>query len=124
MPKFPSDINSFHQWIGERNEPVSDTARFIAERAAGIDGKINAFTRIDADKIAADTALSLKEEKGSSKLKGLPVGIKGNICIKDTLTTCSSRILEGFVAPYNATVIEKLLEAGAMLFPGLMRYHV
>ena len=43
-----------------------------------------------------------------SKFAGIPIGIKDNMCITGTKTTCSSKMLENFVAPYNATVIEKL----------------
>ncbi|MDP2942414.1 MAG: Asp-tRNA(Asn)/Glu-tRNA(Gln) amidotransferase subunit GatA, partial [Candidatus Omnitrophota bacterium] len=49
------------------------------------------------------------------KLKGIPVAIKDNICVEGELTTCASKILKGFRPPYNATVIDKLLNAGAIL---------
>ena len=45
-----------------------------------------------------------------SSLAGIPIGIKDNMCTKGVKTTCSSRMLENFVAPYNATVVEKLNE--------------
>ena len=51
------------------------------------------------------------------KFAGIPIGIKDNMCIKDTKTTCSSKMLENFVAPYDATVIEKL-KAEDMIFLG------
>lgn len=51
-----------------------------------------------------------KTGKTVSKLAGIPIGIKDNMCIKGTKTTCSSKMLENFVAPYNATVIEKINE--------------
>jgi len=47
-------------------------------------------------------------------LAGIPVAIKDNMCIKGVRTTCSSKILESFVSPYNATVIEKLKGADAV----------
>ena len=45
----------------------------------------------------------------------IPIGIKDNMCIIDNETTCCSQILKGFKAPYNATVIDKLKESGAIL---------
>ncbi|MFH1621824.1 MAG: Asp-tRNA(Asn)/Glu-tRNA(Gln) amidotransferase subunit GatA [Candidatus Omnitrophota bacterium] len=49
-------------------------------------------------------------------LKGLPIAIKDNICTKEYLTTCSSHILSGFQSPYDATVIEKLKNKGALIY--------
>jgi len=47
-------------------------------------------------------------------LAGIPIAIKDNICIKEYPTTCSSKVLAGFVPPYDATVTTKLLQAGAL----------
>ncbi len=49
------------------------------------------------------------------RLSGVPIAIKDNICVKNELTTCASRILSGFRPPYDATVITRLKEAGAVL---------
>ena len=49
-------------------------------------------------------------------MDGIPVSIKDNICVKDEKTTCASRILENFVAPYDAFIIERLKSAGMVLF--------
>lgn len=53
-----------------------------------------------------------KIENNKSKLAGIPIGIKDNICTKGVKTTCSSRMLENFVAPYDATVMEKINAEG------------
>ena len=52
--------------------------------------------------------LARKNGEIVGKYAGIPIGIKDNMCITGTKTTCSSKMLEHFVAPYNATVIEKL----------------
>ncbi len=51
-----------------------------------------------------------------SPLWGVPIAVKDNICVETEEITCASRILKGFIAPYNATVIEKLLDAGAVIY--------
>lgn len=69
------------------------------------DKKLNAIAHFDKDKAI--------ERSGSSK--GLPVFVKDNICVKDELTTCCSKILKGFKPPYNATVINRLLKEDFVL---------
>ena len=54
----------------------------------------------------------IKSEEISSELAGIPIGIKDNICTKGIKTTCSSKMLENFVAPYNATVMDKINNKG------------
>ena len=62
----------------------------------------------DAIKKAKQVDEDRKAGKQLSKFAGIPIGIKDNMCITGIKTTCGSKMLENFVAPYNATVIEKL----------------
>ena len=66
---------------------------------------------IDADEI--DSKIASGETLGP--LAGVPISIKDNLCTRGIETTCSSKILEGWKPPYDATVIEKLKEAGAVI---------
>ncbi len=52
----------------------------------------------------------------NSPLRGVPIAIKDNICVEGLEVTCASKILKNFVSPYHATVIEKLLDAGAVVY--------
>ncbi len=52
----------------------------------------------------------------SSPLWGVPIALKDNICVEGLQITCASKVLENFISPYNATVVEKLLNAGAVLY--------
>ena len=60
-----------------------------------------------------DNKIALGEDVGV--LGGVPIVIKDNINMVDTKTTCSSKFLQNYVSPYNATVVQKLLDAGAVI---------
>ena len=88
-------------------EIVKAYAKRIEEKEKDVDAFIT---------ITTDEALKKAKEKDKNGLKGdldgIPIGIKDNINVKGTRTTCASKMLENFVSPYDATVIEKLNEAG------------
>ena len=62
---------------------------------------------------AVDAKLAAGEIAGP--LAGVPVAIKDNLATQEMTTTCSSKILEGFISPYDATVVQKLQAAGAII---------
>jgi aspartyl-tRNA(Asn)/glutamyl-tRNA(Gln) amidotransferase subunit A len=78
----------------------------LIKRTLAIDDKVKAFVLVNKNALASNR---------TGKLAGIPVTIKDNICVKGEDTTCGSRILKGFKPPYDATVIRKLKEAGAVL---------
>ena len=81
------------------------------------DPSIRAYLSVLEEKAMGQAAETDRRRAGGetlSPLAGVPAGIKDNICTKGVTTTCASRMLEQFVPPYNAHVIEKLAEAGAV----------
>jgi aspartyl-tRNA(Asn)/glutamyl-tRNA(Gln) amidotransferase subunit A len=86
-----------------------------------VDGEVKAFLSYDAaDALAqaeaADKALAAGETHAQRPLLGVPIGIKDVIAVKGQPLNCGSRILGKFVSPYDATVIQKLKAAGAVVF--------
>ncbi len=75
----------------------------------------NLVTEDHAGAIAAAVDEAVTSGKDPGPLAGVPVAYKDNICTRNIATTCSSRILEGWQPPYNATVVERLQAAGAVI---------
>ena len=93
-----------------------EVSKAFLERAKALNPKLNAFLVLFekealAQAQAADKAVA---EGKKPRLAGVPVAIKDNINIKGAPTTCSSKILAGYVSPYDATVIAKLRAEGAV----------
>ena len=81
------------------------------ERINEKENEVKAFVTItdeDAVEKAKKIDDDIKNGKEVSKLSGIPIGIKDNICTKNVKTTCSSKMLENFVSPYDATVMNKI----------------
>ena len=96
----------------EKGETTSEEiTKSYFKRIKEVEPKVKAYVST-LEEEALEKAKKIDEKRKSgevlSKFAGIPIGIKDNMCIKGTKTTCSSKMLENFVAPYNATVIEKL----------------
>jgi aspartyl-tRNA(Asn)/glutamyl-tRNA(Gln) amidotransferase subunit A len=78
------------------------------------DAHLHAFTAVDPEKVLARAAaIDRGEDRGP--LAGVPVALKDNICTRWLPTTASSKVLAGYTPPYDATVVERLLRAGAVI---------
>ena len=98
--------------VNSRQIKATEIAEYFLDRAEKINPKLNAFnsiTRELAIKQAQETDKKLSQDKNLKlALAGVPIAVKDNLCVLGTKTTCSSKILENFVSPYNSTVMEKI----------------
>jgi len=97
--------------------PVEAVQSYLA-RLDAVEGRVHAFNRVTGQAALqeAERYAQLQARKAAlPPLAGIPLAIKDVICTKGVPTTCSSRILEGFVPPYDATVVSKLRAAGALI---------
>ena len=84
----------------------------LLDRAKTIDPKVKAYLGLNSD----GKEFLFKTPRDKKSLWGLPVSIKDNICTHGWETTCCSKILKGYIPPYDATVVKKLRDKGAFLF--------
>ena len=103
-----------------RNKKISSTelTNSVFERIEKVEDKVDAYTTL-AKESALQTAKEIDEKlaKGENlhALAGIPIGIKDNISTKGLRTTCASKMLENYEPPFNATVIEKINNAGMVI---------
>ncbi len=95
-----------------------DLTESVLQRIEERDPHLNAFITVTRDQAleAADRAdRRFQEEKSAPLLNGLPVAVKDNLCTRGIPTTCAAAILQDYVPPYNATVVERLKRNGAVI---------
>jgi aspartyl-tRNA(Asn)/glutamyl-tRNA(Gln) amidotransferase subunit A len=87
-------------------------------RIEALNPRLNVFLAVDADAALAQArAVDARRAAGAELglLAGVPIGIKDNFCTTDLPTTCGSKMLDGWVPPYDATVVAKLRAAGLVI---------
>jgi aspartyl-tRNA(Asn)/glutamyl-tRNA(Gln) amidotransferase subunit A len=99
-----------------RSKKISavELTRRALERIAQLEPRIQAFNSV-AEERAVQRAKAIDAGEVSGVLAGVPIALKDNLCTSWGTTTCSSKMLENFRAPYDATVVKKLEAAGAVI---------
>ncbi len=112
-----SAIRELHQQLMSKSRSAVEIAQAQLDQAQAVEPQLKSFVSLTAQKAlaqakAVDDKIAAGEQIGL--LAGIPVALKDNLCTKDIRTTCSSKMLENFVPPYESTVTGKLDEAGAV----------
>jgi len=117
LNRYDLTIHQAHQLIKKRELSSLELTRAVLERIARVEKKVHAFVTVTEDEALSQAAQADERIKGGelTPLTGIPVLIKDNMCTRAVATTCSSRMLENFVPPYDATVVEKLRDAGMVM---------
>jgi aspartyl-tRNA(Asn)/glutamyl-tRNA(Gln) amidotransferase subunit A len=110
-------IHEAHGLLKKKEISAQELTRSVLERIHDADNRVGAYITVSEDMAmaraqAADRAIS---EGSMSPLTGIPLSIKDLMCTQGIRTTCGSKILENFIPPYDASVIEKLNQAGAVI---------
>jgi len=110
------NIRKVHELLQNRDLSACELLEFCGENAKKHEKNVHAYLELfdDAYEQAKQVDEEIKKGKELPLLAGIPVGIKDNILIKDKKCSAGSKILENFTASYDATVVKKLKENGAI----------
>ena len=106
------------QMIKKKEVSVKEAVQESLAQIAALDGTLGSFVTVDEEgalKRAEEVQKGIDDGTITGALAGVPVAVKDNICTKDLLTTCSSKILSNFVPPYSAQAVDNLKAAGAVI---------
>ncbi len=111
-------IDELQAGYRENKFTVKEVVKTYIDRIKKFDKDIKSFITVceeDAIKEAELIDEKIKNGEEIGDLGGIPIAVKDNICTRGTKTTCASRMLEDFIPPYDATVVKKLKDAGAII---------
>ena len=110
-------IAELHPLLLKKEISAVELTREVLARIAEIDGRLNCYLSVDTAGALAQAQEAQARLAGgqATPLTGIPLAIKDLIVTKGLRTTCASRYLENFIPPYDATVMTKLRQAGAVI---------
>jgi len=109
-------IHELQEKIKNGDVSATQITESVFSRIDAVEERVHSYIRLIKDEAFAAAAKADENiKKGDIKpLTGIPVALKDIVCTKGITTTCGSHILHNFIPPYNATVVEKLKDAGAV----------
>ena len=112
-----SSLTELSAGLKARRVSSVELTRLYLDRIKQLNGELNAFITVDEARALSDaTRADARREKGTAgPLTGIPIAHKDIFCTRGVRTTCGSRMLENFVSPYDAHVVEQLDREGAVL---------
>ncbi|MEO6391557.1 MAG: amidase family protein, partial [Pyrinomonadaceae bacterium] len=109
------DITSIRATLTGGGRSITDVTEAALGAAERTNDQLSAFLQIGR-KFATDRAIALDGNGApDSPLAGVPIAIKDNICVRGLQTSCGSRILGDYQPPYDATAVDRLNAAGAIV---------
>ncbi|HCN57391.1 MULTISPECIES: Asp-tRNA(Asn)/Glu-tRNA(Gln) amidotransferase subunit GatA [unclassified Exiguobacterium] len=114
MSLFEHGVKNLHTLVKDGEVKVSELVQESFDRIDRVDGNIGAFLSLNEDAFEQAKRMDEIAKHEANPLFGLPIGVKDNIVTKGMTTTCGSKFLENFVPAHDATVVERLHEAGAI----------
>jgi len=110
-------IHDAHDALRRGEVSSVELTRAVLNRIEAVDGRVRAYLRTTPEQALADAAAADRRRAAGEDhpLLGIPLAIKDVLSTAGVETTCGSRILEGFVPPYDATVVARLRRVGAVL---------
>ena len=117
MKLYDLTVHTAHQLLKDRKISSLELTKGVLEHIARVEGKLHAFVTVTGEAAMQQAKQADKRIKDgdASPLTGVPALIKDNMCTRGVATTCSSKMLENFVPPYDATVVERLKAAGMVM---------
>ncbi len=118
MDIFYMTAHQLHDMLVKKELSAEEITRAVFQRIDALEEKIRAYitlTRQIAENIAREVDSAIAAGEKIPPLAGIPIALKDNICTEGIRTTCSSKLLYNYVPPYNATVVERINEAGTVL---------
>ncbi|MRJ46617.1 Asp-tRNA(Asn)/Glu-tRNA(Gln) amidotransferase subunit GatA [Fundicoccus ignavus] len=119
MSKFPTTIKELKAGLKAGEFTAVELLEYTYQQIDALEPKVEAYLEIDAQRAVALEAAKAADERGYGEdaplLNGIPIAVKDNIVTQNLRTTAASKMLENFVPTYDATTVERLKAAGAVI---------